>query len=58
MSMRALYQVALSSALGKGEDKQRDEELTKANENFLNQNFTILAQYIAEMENRISTLED
>lgn len=53
--MRALYYVQLvcednGDALASAEDM-------KMNENYLNQNFTIIAQRIAELEARIETLE-
>ncbi len=55
LSMRALYYVQLAcedngDALARAED-------TKTNENYLNQNFTIIAQKIAELEARIEALE-
>lgn len=55
--MRALYYIALPTGLQKGQDRQRYEEHIKANENFLNQNFTVIAQKITELAARIEALE-
>lgn len=55
--MRALYYIALPTGLQKGQDRQRYEEQIKANENFLNQNFTVIAQKITELAARIEALE-
>lgn len=54
MYMRALYYVALPSG-----DTLEDmyQETVKANENNLNQNFTLIEQKLEEMEERLSMLE-
>ncbi|MBR0026502.1 MAG: hypothetical protein IJP37_05005 [Clostridia bacterium] len=57
MDMRALYYIALGTGPKQGEDKQRYEEQIKANENFLNQNFTVMTQKLAELTARIEYLE-
>ena len=57
MDMRALYYVALPIERGSGEDAQRHEEDIKANENCLNQNFSLLAAKIYEYEARLAALE-
>ena len=56
MEMRALYYV-LFPIQAEGEDRQRYLDNMKANENNLNQNFTILAQKLQELEARLSILE-
>ena len=54
MDMRALYYVALPS----GQDEQElYQDTVKANENNLNQNFTLIAQKLEEIETRLSMLE-
>ncbi len=57
MDMRALYYVILPVERGKDEDAQRHEEDIKANENCLNQNFSLLAAKIYEYEERLAALE-
>lgn len=57
MDMRALYYVSLPSERGENEDAQRHDEDIKANENCLNQNFSLLAEKIYEYEARIAALE-
>ena len=57
MEMRALYYVALPSAAENGEDPQQRDDDIRANENCLNQNFTLLAEKIAEFEARLAVLE-
>lgn len=57
LDMRALYYVALPTERGKADDFQRHEEDIKANENCLNQNFSVLAQKIYEFEARRALLE-
>ena len=54
MDMRALYYVSLPSG-----DTAEDMyyETLKANQNNLNQNFTLIAQKIEEIEQRLSMLE-
>lgn len=54
MYMRALYYVGLPSR-----DEQEDmyQDTVKANENNLNQNFTLIAQKLEEIEERLSALE-
>ena len=56
LEMRALYYV-LFPIQAEGEDRQRYLDNMKANENSLNQNFTILAQKLQELEARLSILE-
>lgn len=56
LQMRALYYVLLPLR-EEGEDMQRHLENVKANENNLNQNFTILTKKIEELEARLSFLE-
>ena len=58
MDMRALYYVALMLQQEQGQDKQRYEESVKSNENFLNQNFSIIANKIYDLEARLLTLEN
>ena len=57
MDMRALYYVALPVERGREEDAQHHEEDIKANENCLNQNFSLLAGKIYEYETRLALLE-
>ena len=57
MDMRALYYIALATGLEKDQDKQRYNEEIKANENFLNQNFTVITQKLAELTARVENLE-
>lgn len=57
MEMRALYYVYLPSERGKNEDAQKHDEDVKANENCLNQNFSLIAGKIYEFEARIAMLE-
>ena len=57
MDMRALYYIYLPSERGKNEDAQKHDEDVKANENCLNQNFTLLAGKVYEFESRIALLE-
>ncbi len=57
MEMRALYYVALPSTPAEGEDAQQHDDDIRANENCLNQNFTLLAGKIAEFEARLALLE-
>lgn len=53
MDMRALYTIALSAQ----RESPTAEDDMKANENCLNQNFTILTQKIEELEARLRALE-
>lgn len=55
--MRALYYVAFSPGKGENEDKKQHDDAVKANENCLNQNFTILTQKLEDMETRLRSLE-
>ena len=55
LDMRALYYIVLQNAAN--DSAQREEENTKANENCLNQNFTILAQKLTELDERLTLLE-
>lgn len=57
MDMRALYYIYLPSERAKNEDAQKHDEDVKANENCLNQNFSLLAGKVYEFEARIATLE-
>ena len=57
MDMRSLYYVMLPSERLENEDAQRRDEDIKANENCLNQNFSLLAEKIYEFEARLSALE-
>ncbi|HMM30600.1 MAG TPA: hypothetical protein PKB13_02360 [Clostridia bacterium] len=57
LDMRALYYIVLPHAQAHEASTQQAEEEIKANENCLNQNFTILAQKLAELEWRLSSLE-
>jgi len=54
LDMRALYYVALPES---EENAARYREELKANENAMNQNFTILVQKLEELEARLSALE-
>lgn len=53
LDMRALYPIVLTVE----ENNPNAKEDVKANENCLNQNFTILAQKLAELEARLAALE-
>lgn len=55
MDMRSLYYVELP--LNAKDEERAKIEAAKANENCLNQNFTILAQKLAELEERMRALE-
>ena len=57
MDMRALYYIALPTGENDAPTKQMFVELVKANENCLNQNFTIISQKIAELAARLDFLE-
>ena len=57
MDMRALYYIYLPSERAKNEDAQKHDEDVKANENCLNQNFSLLAGKVYEFEARIAMLE-
>lgn len=57
LDMRALYYIALPAGAQREENRQTYTERVKANENCMNQNFTILAQKIADLEARLSALE-
>lgn len=57
MDMRALYYVLLPAERDESDDKQSFEEYVKANENRLNQNFSLLAEKIYEFELRLAALE-
>lgn len=52
LDMRALYYVTFNL-----KDDMNLSENIKANENFLNQNFNILAEKVYELEERIAMLE-
>lgn len=53
LGMRALYTIALNVQ----KDSPTADDDIKANENCLNQNFTILTQKIEELEARLEALE-
>jgi hypothetical protein len=53
MDMRALYTIALSAE----KNSPTAEDDMKANENCLNRNFSIIAQKIEELEERLTALE-
>ena len=57
MDMRALYYVYLPSERGNDEDAQKHDEFVKANENCLNQNFSLVAGKVYEFEARLAMLE-
>jgi len=57
MDMRALYYIALPLHT-RTDDEQALGEFIKANENCLNQNFTILTKKLEEMEQRLSGIEN
>ena len=57
LDMRALYYIALPAGAQQAVNRQAYTEHVKANENCLNQNFTILRQEIAELEARLAALE-
>lgn len=57
MDMRALYYIYLPSERNKNEDAQKHDEDVKANENCLNQNFSLLAGKVYEFESRIASIE-
>ena len=58
LNMRALYYIALATGREKDADRQLYEEMVKANENCLNQNFTILTQKLEELEERLHGIEE
>jgi hypothetical protein len=57
LDMRALYYIALPAGGERDANRQAYTERVKANENCLNQNFTILSQKIAELEARLAAIE-
>ena len=57
LDMRALYYIALPLGGEQEANRQAYTERVKANENCLNQNFTILSQKIAELEARLAAIE-
>lgn len=56
LDMRALYYIALAQLLA-GEHPEQYEK-TRAIENCLNQNFTIISNKLAELEARLSYVEN
>ena len=56
LDMRALYDIALAALASPNAD-QADYEKARAIENCLNQNFTIIATKIGELDARIEALE-
>lgn len=56
MQMRALYYISLATERLKEEDKLNYESDIKANENCLNQNFTIIASKLNELEEKLALL--
>jgi len=57
LDMRALYYIALPAGRERDANRQAYTERVKANENCLNQNFTILSRKIAELEARLAAIE-
>ena len=57
LDMRALYYIMLPTGENDAPTKQFFIELVKANENCLNQNFTIISQKIAELNARLEAVE-
>ena len=57
LDMRALYYIALPAGRERDANRQAYTERVKANENCLNQNFTILSRNIAELEARLAAIE-
>ena len=57
LDMRALYDIALPAGRERDANRQAYTERVKANENCLNQNFTILSRKIAELEARLAAIE-
>jgi len=57
LDMRALYDIALAALAAPNAD-QADYEKARAIENCLNQNFTLIAQKISNLEERLSAAED
>ena len=57
LDMRALYYIMLPTGENDAPNRQFFIELVKANENCLNQNFTIISQKIAELNARLDFLE-
>ena len=55
--MRALYYIALPAGRERDANRQAYTERVKANENCLNQNFTILSRKIAELDARLAAIE-
>ncbi len=56
LDMRALYYIALGSK--RTADIELFDEDVKANENMLNQNFSIISKKIYDFEARLNSLED
>ncbi len=56
LDMRALYYIALSGKRTADIDLFDEDE--KANENMLNQNFSIISKKIYDFEARLNSLED
>ena len=54
---KALYYVSLP-VLDREREQQNSYEETKANENFLNQNFTAIVKALEALDERISALEE
>lgn len=58
LDMRALYYIALCAAASAANGEKPDTETAKAVENCLNQNFTLIAQKLSDLEGRLSAAED
>ena len=56
LDMRALYYIAIGRKRTADIDLSDEDE--KANENMLNQNFSIISKKIYDFEARLSSLED
>lgn len=57
LDMRALYYIALAALASTGA-REGDYEKTRAIENCLNQNFTIIATKISELDARLDAIEN
>lgn len=56
LDMRALYYIALAALVSQGAGEM-DDEKNRAIENCLNQNFSIIAAKISEIDTRLDSLE-
>lgn len=55
---QALYYISLACDVSVHNTDDENEQWQKANQNRLNQNFSILSAYIAALEERIESLEN